>query len=253
MKGLFEALRFLTIIPVPGGGDCNETILHRAASYFPLVGLIIGGMMAGLAFGLSHLFSDILVSALMVFFMIAISGGFHIDGLADTADGFLSSRPPEKIMEIMKDSRVGAMGVIAIVMVCALKIVALSECPLWRAAFLAPVAGRCIMLLVMYFSKPADPKSGLGRIFLHDRTIIEVIFAFTVVVAASYILLGYAGLIALGVAVIGVIVLSVISKRIIGGATGDTIGASCEISELLIIMTLASTPVCQLGLKGAIL
>ena len=256
MKSFLASFRFLTILPIPGNGDCSEAILHASARYFPLVGAVIGAMMAGIAFGLGFVFPHILVASILALAMIAISGGFHIDGLADTADGFLSSRPPEKIREIMKDSRIGAMGVIAIVSVISLKILALTslnEQWLWRAAFLAPMAGHTILFVKMTFMSPADSDGGLGSIFINNRKPIEAIAATLLLACTGWVIMGYAALVAIAACLLILALFCLICQRKLSGATGDTLGAACELCELTMILALCTKPVQQLGLEGALL
>ena len=122
MKQFLAAIRFLTILPLPGGANPGERVLGGALPFFPVVGLLIGAVIAGADWGLGRIFPIGVTSVFTVIFLIAVSGGLHIDGLADTADGFFSARPREGILAIMKDSRTGPMGVAAIVCVVALKI-----------------------------------------------------------------------------------------------------------------------------------
>ncbi len=144
MKPLLAAIRFLTIVPVPGVWGTAEQDLARSVPWFPAIGLLLGGAAAGLAWALSAA-PPMLAAAVLVVVLLSFSGCLHMDGLADTADGFLSSRPRERILEIMKDSHIGAMGVIAIVCLLLVKFAALAALPagmLWPTVLLMPLAGR---------------------------------------------------------------------------------------------------------------
>ncbi len=154
MKPFFAALQFLTIIPLPKRLAGETEDLEKSVPFFPLVGLFIGLLAAGFdQLAGSHL-PPFAASVLVVILLVGISGGLHMDGLADTADGFLSARPREKMLEIMRDSRTGVMGTIAVVFVILLKIAVLNPIPLdlrWKAILLMPLAGRIAMVLMMTF------------------------------------------------------------------------------------------------------
>ena len=119
MKPLFYAVAFLTRIPVPFRFDARDRT--KSTAYYPLVGLLIGGVIAAfdglIAVHFPPLVRAVLVTACWVF----ITGGLHLDGLMDVFDGLGSHREPERILAIMKDSRVGAMGVLAAVLILLLK------------------------------------------------------------------------------------------------------------------------------------
>ena len=254
MRRLFAALRFLTILPLPGSETGAPSELVRAAPLFPVVGVLIGGLTAALAIVLWSVFPPAVAAVLLVVFLLAVSGGFHMDGLSDTADGFLSSRPKDRILEIMKDSRVGAMGAIAILCVVLLKaaaILSLAESHVPRAAFLIPVAGRCALVIGVNLLPSARPDGGLGSLFCESRSLPQTLWALAVLVGAAWIGLQWAGLIAAAATLVVILVFSALCYRRIGGATGDTLGASCELAETAMIVTLAATPV-QALIRGLV-
>lgn len=250
MKRLFSAVRFLTILPFPGGGCGTPRELVRATPLFPVVGAFIGGLAAALAIGLWSLFPTAVAAVLLVLFMLAVSGGFHMDGLADTADGFLSSRPKERILEIMKDSRIGTMGMIAILGVVLLKVAATASLPrsqVPNAAFLMPVAGRCALVLGVNLLPGARADGGLGTLFCENRSLPRMLWALAALIGAAWFVSRWAGLIAAAVALVVILVLFGLCKRKIGGATGDTLGASCELAETALVVVLAAIPVQSLA------
>ncbi len=209
---------------------------------FPLVGATIGAVIGALAWGFAFIFPQPVTAILLVVVMWGISGGLHMDGLSDTADGFFSSRPKQRILEIMKDSRVGAMGVVAIVFALLCKVVCLGSLDgqlLWRSAALAVLTGRCAMLIGMVILPSANPDSGLGAMFLQKRFWWEAILAAVVAGGGGFVLLGFAGLISVAIALAVVLLFSLKCYRTIGGATGDTMGACCELAETALL--LAST------------
>ena len=256
MKRLFAAIRFLTILPLPGGGSDTDDIFRGIVPMFPLVGLLIGGIMLALAMLLGWVFTPMVLAVLLVLLMIAISGGLHMDGLADTADGFFSSRPRERVLEIMKDSHIGTMGVLAIVAVVLLKVsmlVTITQLQVlglevYKAeqipfiVFLMPVAGRCALVLGINLLPPARTDGGLGQLFCGRRSSIQIVWAVTVLFASAWFALEWLGLVAALLTLPAVILFSVYCYRKIGGATGDTLGAACELAETTILLGLFVAP-----------
>ena len=168
MRAFFAALTFLTPVRVPQPWTGGERGLRSAAAFFPVVGILIGGVAAAVSFGVDHILPVLPAAVIVVLWLVASSAGLHMDGLADTADGLLSSRPRERVLEIMRDSHIGTMGVIAVAGVLLLKVALLSSIggpDRWRLVLLAPIAGRCALLLVMAVFPYARGEGGLGTIF----------------------------------------------------------------------------------------
>jgi len=233
MRGLAAALRFLTLFPVPGRYGAESRDLASSIAWFPVVGAIIGVGAMVIAELSSITGSPMLVAALLTSLLPVLSGGLHIDGLADTADGFLSSRPRARILEIMKDSRIGVMGATAVFCVLLVKFSAYASLGLGdisKAVFVVPIAGRSAIVFQMAIL-PYIRKSGLGSVFGVAPRIYEAVWS-AVFLGVACLVVGGVALIAAGVAALGsAVVFAWISKSRIGGATGDTYGASCEIAE----------------------
>ncbi len=239
MRKLLAAFGFLTILPVPGSSNSAPQTLCASGAFFPLVGIVIGGAVGALAWLLGLVLPQSVSALLVVIAMWAISGGLHTDGLSDTADGFFSSKPRQRVLEIMKDSQIGAMGAVAIVVAILAKVICLGAMDpvlLWRSAALAPVAGRCAMLVGMVVLPPANPGSGLGALFLARRSWAEAVGAAIVAGVCGYALLGWAGAVAAGASIAVVLLFCIKCYRKIGGATGDTMGASCELAEIAVLL-----------------
>jgi adenosylcobinamide-GDP ribazoletransferase len=235
MKRFLAALQFLTIIPLPGGANPGERILGGSLPFFPLVGLMVGAAVCLADWGLGRIFPLGVTSVFTVILLIAASGGLHIDGLADTADGFFSTRPRERILAIMKDSRTGPMGVAAIVCIVALKIALISSVAgpwRWWVLLMTPLAGRCALLVHIALLPYVRPEGGLAGIFHRNRSRGHALWALAVLLAAGYLAGGLPGLIAGGVAFLAALLFTAYSFRRIGGLTGDTLGAACELTEL---------------------
>lgn len=241
---LCATMRFLTLIPISWRSE--EDSRHFAASlpFFAVVGMIIGGIGMLIVFLLQHIFPQAVVIALGLVFLAFISGCLHLDGLSDSADGLLSSRPREACLTIMKDSRAGAMGVVVVVLVLVTKFAALGSLPaasLLPAFFLMPLAGRCAILLSMASLPYARQEGGLGLLFYSGDSkkaallaIILLIFSCFLLVPTQWISI-----------IVGVLMVNFLFNRWcrkkLGGATGDTLGAVCELSEMIAAVSMTAS------------
>jgi adenosylcobinamide-GDP ribazoletransferase len=238
---LWAAFGFLTILPLPTWCRQTEDDLPRSVPLFPLVGLAIGGVVGGLAY-LSASYLPPAVAAVVYTLLLAVAhGGLHLDGLADTGDGFFSHRQRERILAIMQDARIGAYGCVTLMGVLALKVVALGSLPplmVAKALFLAPLAGRCAMVLMLVIL-PSAREEGMGKLFKQGRSFWEVLWAVAILAVAGWCMLQWTGLVVIG-AVIGLtIVFLGLCQRKINGFTGDTLGALSELSEAMTLVTLS--------------
>lgn len=243
MRPFLAALQFLTIFPVSARRPVRLEDLQRSLPYYPLVGLIIGVLLALLDAGLHHFFPLLLTSVILVITLLLISGGLHSDGLADTADGFFSSRSREQILEIMKDSRTGPMGVMAIVAVTMLKVAALTSVPAgarWWTLLLTPPSAYCAIILNVALLPYARPEGGLGGIFDRHRLVLYLLAMVAMLLGAGWLVGRMPGLCA-GVGVLlAALVFAAYSHRKIGGYTGDTLGAVHEISVIIPSLVVAA-------------
>ncbi|MFV9506082.1 MAG: adenosylcobinamide-GDP ribazoletransferase [Oscillochloridaceae bacterium umkhey_bin13] len=237
--GLGEALRFLTIIPLPGLPPMNERSMVRAIPWFPTAGLLIGAILVGLGAAAGMFWGDLVRAVLLVVVWGVITGGLHLDGLSDTFDAVMSWRPRERKLEIMKDSRIGAMGALALIAVLLLKVALLTEAGAywWQAILLAPILGRWADLYGIYWF-PAAAEGGLGRTF-HDQVQRRDFWLATLgTLAVALIVAGIPGLLAWLSVGLGAYLLAWWWTRDLGGLTGDTYGALCEIGEVLALASL---------------
>ncbi len=243
MKPFFAALQFLTAIPIPAALGGTHRDLERSVYLFPAAGLVLGALLSAMDAGLSLLLPALPASAIIVAALVIMTGGFHLDGLADTADGFMSSRPRERVLEIMKDSRTGPMGVIAVVSVLLMKVALLASItgavrP--AAILIMPVAGRCAIIMIMGALPYARPDGGLGSIFMRGRTWLWVVWGFFFLAATGVASAGRLGLVAALGAALATALAAVYTNGKIGGITGDTIGATCEVVELVPLLVAAA-------------
>ncbi len=247
------AFQFLTIVPVRVRGGVTELDMTRSAAHFPLVGLMQGMALVAADMVFGSVFHPDLVTGLVLLVLVLSTGGFHLDGLADTADALATKGDREKKLAAMKDSLTGPMGVIAIVFALGIKYLALRSLvnynPLtyYHALLFIPVAGKWAMLPAMYHGQPARP-DGLGRIFIGSIGRAELLVAAVVTILLGVVPVLFASGFAIWWQVwfmLGTLgLLYMISwlytgfcKQIFGGLTGDTIGAIGEISEILFLLT----------------
>ena len=246
MRPFLAALGFLTLLPVPHRWADPGKHLPSAILFFPAVGFVIGLLAAVFSSLLSLVLPPLPASVLVVILLIAISGGMHTDGLADTADGFFSARSRDRMLEIMRDSRIGVMGVVAVVSVFFLKIALLLSIPPRHAAgivFLMPLAGRTAIVIQMAFQPYArSSQGGLASIFGEKGRIGAVLIGTFLLLASGWFILQWRGIVA-GLAVLGFAVLfSAYCRRMIGGYTGDTLGAVCDLAEIIPALTAVVYP-----------
>ena len=242
MKSFMAALSFLTIIPVPRRWADSAGRLESGFIYFPPVGLLLG-VLTALLFKASYCLLPLLPACVLaVIFMVAVSGGLHMDGLADTADGFFSARPRERILEIMKDSRIGTMGVIAVVSVLILKIALLASVPprfIWGTLLLMPLAGRSAILIQMaLLSYVRAETGGIASVFNHRSARGAAFGGAVLLLISGWFIADWRGLVAGFAALFLAAAFSGYVYRKIGGYTGDTLGAGCELIELVPPLTM---------------
>ena len=236
LKPFFSALRFLTILPVPERWCGDEASFLKSPDWYPLVGLLIGLLMVFVDFFLCWLLPVAVASVLLLLAMIAISGALHLDGLADSADAFYSSRGREQMLEIMKDSCSGPMGVTAIVLIVLLKLMLLLALPLawrWQVVLLMPVAGRCVLPVTSSWLSYVR-STGTAAFTKSRFSWVRLGIALAVLLILPLVLLGWmAGALVTVVVCLCGWMLGGYSYRKIGGFTGDTLGATCELVELI--------------------
>jgi len=142
----------------------------------------------------------------------------------------------------MKDSHVGAMGVIATVCVLFFKVAVVASIPsgeLWRGVILMPLAGRCALVISIFALPYARPEGGLGTVFYRRRSVVAAVWAVAILAGVGWLAAGWAGLIAAAGAVVVTLLFAAWCHRRIGGTTGDTLGAACELGELAPALALA--------------
>jgi adenosylcobinamide-GDP ribazoletransferase len=236
------AIGFLTSIPLPKGWADNDSALVKTLAFFPLVGLLIGALLALVGSLSGWIWGNWVGAMAVVVTWGIVSGGLHLDGLSDTFDGMMSWRPRERKLEIMRDSRVGVMGVLALVAVFGLKVALLaqSEARLWLwALLLAPVCGRWAMCYGVC-SYPSARSDGLGAQVQAEAGFGQLRVATIIALLLALLLTGLQGLIALALVWLAARWLARWWTRELGGLTGDTYGALCEIAEVVALAALTA-------------
>ncbi len=178
LGAILPAARFLTILPLPGGQEpLTERDVTRSAAAFVVVGLLQGLLLVAVELGASRLFPPDLALGMVLLTLALISGGFHLDGLADTFDGLAvksggdQERDRQRRLAVMKDSAIGVMGVLAIFFTLMLKFFALQglaqsgDVVYYSSLLLMPTLGKWAMVIAMYRVVPAR-SDGLGRLFI---------------------------------------------------------------------------------------
>ncbi|CAI8814491.1 adenosylcobinamide-GDP ribazoletransferase [Pseudomonas sp. NPDC087626] len=241
MLPMWIALQFLSSLPIRLPGMPSPQELGRSLLFYPLVGLLFGGLLWGLN-GLLGGAPALLHAAILLTVWVVLSGGLHLDGLADSADAWLGGfGDRERTLTIMKDPRSGPIAVVTLVLVLLLKfaaLLALIEQQATVALILAPLLGRTA-LLGLFLTTPYVRAGGLGQALadhLPRQTGRRVLLLSAL---ACVLIAGWGGVIALVVAVGVFAGVRHLMMRRLGGTTGDTAGALLELLEVAVLMALA--------------
>ena len=245
------AVQFLTRIPTPALRNFQPDWISRSARYFPLVGLLVGGACAAVFWATSLIWTGWLPALLALATGVLVTGAFHEDGLADTADGLGGGTTVARRLTIMKDSRIGTYGALALGLTLAIKAAALATLPAGLGAWTlvaAHGAGRGASVLAMRaLPYVGDAKVGKWKPSPADLTFAEVLIA--VAVAGLPLALSPDGVVGLAVLIGAILALAMalIARRLLGGYTGDVLGAIEQVFELGFILGVAAS----LGLAKA--
>lgn len=241
MLPFWIALQFLSSLPIRLPGMPQPQELGRSLLFYPLVGLLFGGLLWGLSVLLAGA-PLMLHAALLLTVWVLLSGGLHLDGLADSADAWLGGfGDRERTLTIMKDPRSGPIAVVTLVLVLLLKfcaLLALIEQQNSAVLLVAPLIGRSALLAV-FLTTPYVRAGGLGQALADHLPRRAGWWVLGLSALGCVVLAGYAGLWALVLATVGFVWLRRVVMRRLGGTTGDTAGALLELLEVLVLVGLA--------------
>ncbi|HEY3373920.1 MAG TPA: adenosylcobinamide-GDP ribazoletransferase [Candidatus Aquicultor sp.] len=239
------ALSFLSILPAGLKDEVDDRTIRGSVVFFPVVGAIIGIILLAIGWLAKNILEPLALSAVIVVALAVLTRGLHLDGLADTFDGLFGGTGKECILDIMKDSRIGSFGVVAIVAVLLLKAVILAQI-LGQSTWLAvlalvvfPVIGRWSACVSLGTQRYARGSGGLGESFtrLSDTRVVIATSIITLVVVGSLLLLWTVPVMLSALAL--TLAFNVMVGRKIGGITGDTVGAIVEINEVAALLVMA--------------
>lgn len=244
---LWATLRLMSRIPVPekwaDGVEFRQ--LARGVPWFVLVGAMIGALAGLVALVVSQTGGGMYIAAAAyVLALVLLTGGFHLDGLADTCDGIFSARTRERMLEIMKDSRLGTFGGLALVFAILIKVLAvisLAHLPTkaWFALLMcAPIAGRAALVLGMYGQRYAREGEGMGSLYIGQVSFRRAALTLLGGAIAVGLIAGLHGLAAILVTYTVIYGLVHYLRRRLGGQTGDTLGALAESAEIVFLLAL---------------
>jgi adenosylcobinamide-GDP ribazoletransferase len=242
----FTTLQFFTRAPIPRWVGFQPEWLGHTARYFPAVGIAVGAVAAIVYVVCSWFFPQLVAVLLSTLAGIVFTGALHEDGLTDAADGFGGGRTPERTLEIMIDSRVGSFGVIAIVLVLALKGAALSYLPILSVVgallighSLSRLAATAMMWRLRYAKTEGKAMPLVQQMSTRDFAKASLPVVFVMLVAAAFTPISFVAIavILLAVAVVTLWLAQTFDRRL-GGYTGDCLGATQQLTELVCYLAL---------------
>lgn len=242
MHPFFIAVQFLTRLPVHCKGESTHQQVAQSVLYYPLVGLIIGAVLWVVAILLNSI-APSLGAAVVLVVWVLITGGLHLDGLADSADAWAGGYGDrQKSLDIMKDPAAGPLAVVVLVLLLLVKFSAISYLlehnHLW-ALLIAPIIGR-LSIIALFVTTPYVRQQGLGATMAEQ---LERVHAYSVIVLTCGLVIVvfpvFIAIMLIGSALVVLYLLRYLMLKRLGGMTGDTIGASLEIVEALSVLLLA--------------
>ena len=238
MKYLSIAINLLTTLPVRAPNEWRPGDSGRAAGWYPFIGLIIGALVGAAYLVLGLRFSSLVTAALSLTLWVILTGGLHLDGLADCCDGLLHASNPERRLEIMKDSRMGAFGGIGLFLALILKVSALASLPTDQAVpviLFAASLGRWFIILAGF--QPLARPGGMGADFASGLKKSALVWGGLIPLAMAFYL-GMQGILAIGITSLSILLVLRFARVRIGGITGDVFGLVVEAAEILTLIVL---------------
>lgn len=235
MTSLLTAFQFLTIFPAVIRRMFTAQELGRAVGYFPVVGLALGGIFYGIASGLGMILPQPVTTIFILAAWLLLTRALHYDGFLDTCDGLFGGFTPERRLEIMRDSRVGAFGVAGGGLLLLAKYTTVLSLPQLSGLLLAPILGRWVLSIAI-FAYPYARDKGMGREMKDNVGWQQVILATAITTATAWLIAGMTGLLAIALAGFVLWLGAGFILRRIPGLTGDSYGTLCELVELSVLI-----------------
>jgi adenosylcobinamide-GDP ribazoletransferase len=236
IHNILVALGYLTIIPTRARIK-DESNLRDSVSFFPVIGLFIGSLLVIVDCIGAFIFPPLPKSLSTIGVLVLFTGALHLDGFADTVDGLAGGWGREEILRIMRNSNIGVMGIVGVYLLLSSKILLLYELlpPLrFKTLLLMPAFGRYALTLSSYLSKSARD-DGKGRPFITGTGRRQLLASTSFLIMGGFSLFGVKTLLLLSI--VGVLTIGIVSfmNHKIGGMTGDTLGFTCEVTEIAIL------------------
>ena len=239
MTSIIAAFQFLTIFPTLIKRMFTSREMGQSVGWFPLVGATLGALLYGVNHFAQMLFPASVSAALTIFAWVFFTRAFHLDGFMDTCDGLFGGFTPERRLEIMKDSRMGAFGVAGGVLLLLTEYAALasSSAPM-PALVISATLGRWVSPLAIY-AFPYAREDGLGIEMKRNVRLPQVILATAITFVVSWFVYGTMGLWLMLFAALAAFLVALYIMRLIPGLTGDSYGAITTIIEMLVLLFFA--------------
>ncbi len=265
MKDFFWALNFLTTVPAGKRWGKREPKVGNVVFWFPIIGLLMGGVLTFVYIPATRFFPHLVADAIILIIYIVITGGFHLDGFADTCDGIFGGSTREKRLDIMRDSRTGSYGVLCLICTVGLKYICLISidpkavaglsfisdhktitdlnpvylyaCEKGKVLLFMCAIGRWSQILGAALSSYAREGGGTGKIIIENVKMRHALFSSFIPGILIFLFCGIKGIFIFFIVLIAVILFVSYMKKKIGGMTGDTLGALNEVSELTVLLS----------------
>lgn len=254
MRAVLTAIQFLTILPIPGSHKISDAALGRATAWYPLVGLVLGIILAALDWACRQIWPSGVSAALILAAWAGLTGALHLDGFVDCCDALLVPAEKHRRLEILRDVHVGAFGVVGVVLLLLIKYTALTALPdasRLPGLLLVPTLGRWSMTGAVLLFPYARSGPGLGQKARtgagQGQLVVATVTALLVAGLASWLGLGWMVVLLVFLTVISAAGLSWWISSRIGGLTGDAYGAICEVVEVISLLAVVAL------LRGSVL
>jgi adenosylcobinamide-GDP ribazoletransferase len=265
MKDFLWALNFLTTAPTGKRWRERQPKIGNVVFWFPIIGLLIGFMLTFVYIPATRFFPHLVADAIILTIYIVITGGFHLDGFADTFDGIFGGSTREKRLDIMRDSQIGSYGALCLICTVGLKYICLISidpeavaglsfisdhktindlnpvylyaCEKGKVLLFMCAISRWSQILGAALSSYAREEGGTGKIIIENVKMRHALFSSFIPGILIFLFCGIKGIFIFFIVLIAVILFVSYMKKKIGGMTGDTLGALNEVSELIVLLS----------------